>query len=660
MRISAFSCLLGFVALTASADPITLHDYHPFRSVDLPGGWEDRRSDIRDRVALAAGLLPFPEKTPLNAHVFGAKDYDGFKVEFVYFESLPGHYVTGNLFSPIGESEKVGLKNGKRPGVICVHGHWKEGRFYDAGGINNERGALNQIAAGGERFVSAARNPIIARSVQLARMGCIVFTYDTLGNADSKQLVEHRRGPRDSMKSQKDGEWGFVSPQATLRLQTNFGLQTWNSVRALDFLTSLEEVDQDRLLVTGASGGGTQTMMLAAVDDRIDAAFPAVMVSTAMQGGCTCENSHYLRIGQGNIDIAAASAPKPLGLIAADDWTIELETKGHPDLLDLYAKLDAPKHYEAHFDIHFKHNYNHVARTHLYDFVNRHFGLGLETPVLESDYEFLGPDQLGVWQNLGEKPEGYLTGDEHERSLNREWAAASDATMTDEAARRAWEVILARVDGNRDEGTFELEDKVEGDVFLTMTGPIERELGETIPARFYYPEEWNGEVVIWLSNKGTKGMFAENPLSPVQPILEALKAGTAVMGIDFTTSENPAITYSGDKKLAEDSWQRSPVYLYGYNHPVFVQRVHDILDAVAMARTHPKWEVKKITLGGEPGTGHWAHAAKLVAQAAIDEVTAEVGDFQWEKLGSVWDEDFVPGAVKYGDVDALVRLATAE
>ncbi len=659
MTKTTILCLLGLVAATAKADPVTLHDYHPFRSVDLPGGWEERKTDIRDRVALAAGLLPFPEKTPLNAHVFGAKDYDGFKVEHVYFESFPGHYVTGNLFSPTGESAKIGLKDGKRPGVICVHGHWKEGRFYDAGGLNNERGALNQIADGGERFVSAARNPIIARSVQLARMGCIVFTYDTLGNADSKQLVEHRRGPRDSMNSPNEGEWGFVSPQATLRLQTNFGLQTWNSVRALDFLTSLENVDQDRLLVTGASGGGTQTMMLAAVDDRIDASFPAVMVSTAMQGGCTCENSHYLRIGQGNIDIAAAVAPSPLGLIAADDWTIELETKGHPDLVDLYAKLGAPKNYEAHFDIHFKHNYNHVARTHLYDFVNRHFDLGLETPVLESDYEFLDPDALGVWKNLGDTPEGYNVGDDHERDLNHEWARASDATMTDKAARRAWELILARVDGNRDEGTFELDDKVKGDGFLTMTGPIQRELGESIPTRFYYPEDWNGEVVIWLSREGTAGMHGGDPLSPIGPIQEALDAGTAVMGIDFTGPEaNEAITYSGDKKLAEDSWQRSPVYLYGYNHPVFVRRVHDILDAVAMARTHPKWEVKSITLGGEPGSGHWAFAARLAAGEAVDKVDAEVGDFRWAKLNDVWDEDFVPGAVKYGDIETLMRIAT--
>ena len=68
-----------------------------------------------------------------------------------------------------------------------------------------------------------------------------------------------------------------------------------------------------RIGVTGASGGGTQTMMLAAVDERPAAFFPAVMVSTHMQGGCTCENASYLRIGTGNVEIAALAAPRPLG-----------------------------------------------------------------------------------------------------------------------------------------------------------------------------------------------------------------------------------------------------------------------------------------------------------------------------------------------------------
>src|SRR5437763_2951785 len=142
-----------------------------------------------------------------------------------------------------------------------------------------------------------------------------------VGYADSQQITH--------------GE-GFTDAQAELRLQSFMGLQTYNSIRALNFLLSLVDVDPNRIGVTGASGGGTQTFLLGAVDDRPTAAFPAVMVSTAMQGGCICENCSYLRVGAGNIDLAGLFAPKPLGMSGANDWTIDIETKGLPELKALY------------------------------------------------------------------------------------------------------------------------------------------------------------------------------------------------------------------------------------------------------------------------------------------------------------------------------------
>ena len=462
-------------------EPVTLHDYHPFRPVASKDAWESRRTEIRDRVLLASGLLPLPEKTPLNSRRFDPVERKGFTVEKVYFESFPGHFVTASLYSPSGASLEIGLKSGKRPAVLCPHGHWRNGRFYDV--LDGGEAAVNTtIARGEERFFNAARNPIQARCVQLARMGCYVLQYDMLGNADSIQFAEHRRGPRKEMNSSEEGKWGFVSPQAILRLQTNFGLQTWNSVRAVDFLTGIEDVDPTRIMVTGASGGGTQTMMIAAVDERISAAFPCVMPSTAMQGGCTCENACYLRIGQGNMDIAAALAPKPLGMTAADDWTIELREKGHPDLQALYKTLGAPKNYEAHFNIHFKHNYNHVSRTQMYDFANRHLGLALKKPVLESDHEFLGTDEISVWKNPKEKPAHWKDGPEHERELNAHWAKDSAAKVADALSdnnnggptfeqniAKGWRLILRRSYSDVGDVVFTLSEKKKNANFVLMS-----------------------------------------------------------------------------------------------------------------------------------------------------------------------------------------------
>ena len=120
------------------------------------------------------------------------------------------------------------------------------------------------------------------------------------------------------------------------------GLQTYNSIRALDWLSELPDVDPARIGVTGASGGGTQTFILCAIDHRPAVAFPAVMVSTAMQGGCTCENCSLLRVGTGNVEFAALMAPRPLGMTGANDWTKEMATKGLPELKAHYAMLGVP------------------------------------------------------------------------------------------------------------------------------------------------------------------------------------------------------------------------------------------------------------------------------------------------------------------------------
>lgn len=664
--------------------PVTLHGYHPFRPVASKAEWEVRQEQIVRRMAVGCGLWPQPTKSPLNTVVHKKIDRGDYTVEAVFFESMPGHFVTGSLFRPAGDSLQIGENNGKRPGVLCAHGHWKDARHAH----KTEASAKNEIRIGGERFLNAGISLHQARCVQLARMGCVVFFYDMLGDSDSDQFLEHRRGPRPEASGEAMGDWGFVSKNATSRLQTNFGLQTWNSIRALDFLSGLDGIDSERILVTGASGGATQTMMVSALDERVTASFPCVMVSTAMQGGCTCENTHYLRIGQGNIDIAAAVAPRPLGLTAADDWTVELEEKGHPDLKSLYKLVGAQKKYEGHFDIHFKHNYNHVSRTHMYQFVNQHFGLGLEYPVLERDFELLDEADLTVFDEKHPKPSGGQVGLPHEKALNQWWAEDSDtqlklllnpASAEDFAKTKlviggAVDVMIGRELPTGDEVNFGLIGKEQRNGFLELSGLIGNDThGEEVPAAFLYPENgWDGHVVIWLSPNGKAGLF-DKPGAPSEPIRKLLDRGIAVMGLDLfvqgeflnpgetpeTAGKNPEIIYSKkqDTELPKDSWQRSPVYYYGYNHSTFSRRVHDILTAVAFAKNNETWAVKKISLAAPKGSGHWAAAARAVAGGdVIQKAWIDTSDFRFANLKTHWDADFLPGAVKYGDVAGFLVL----
>ena len=231
--------------------------------------WEQRAEQVRRQILVSQGLWPLPEKTPLNPVIHGKVKREGYTIERVYFESMPGFFVTGSLYRPTGKTDKL-------PGVLCPHGHWRDGRFHEW----TRKEVREQIVRGAERFEEGGRAPLQARCVQLARMGCVVFHWDMLGAADSQQLsveVVHKFAKqRPEMNSSEN--WGLYSPQAESHLQSIMGLQTWNSIRSLDFLLSLPEIDHQRIGVTGASGGGTQTFMLCAVDPRPTVAFPAVMV----------------------------------------------------------------------------------------------------------------------------------------------------------------------------------------------------------------------------------------------------------------------------------------------------------------------------------------------------------------------------------------------
>jgi hypothetical protein len=394
-------------------------------------------------------------------------------------------------------------------------------------------------------------------------------------------------------------------------------------------------------------------LALTVIDPRVDIAFPAVMVSTAMQGGCTCENAPYLRINQGNVDLAAAIAPRPLGLTAADDWTIELETKGHPDLLALYKQLGAADHYEAHFNLQFKHNFNLVSRLQLYDFLNRHAGLAFEGAIREKDYAFLSRDELSVWKE--EKADAIQMGDGHEKSVNQIWA--DDTSRRIEEAmlqaktgavpawlRDAWKTILSGESGAPRSASFSLGTKEASGDLIQFSGNVVCTSLPEVPVSMTYPKSWTGDVWIQLGSSGD------------ETSAKALANGSAIITLVFPESGNPAQIYSGKETEPADSWQRSPVYYYGYNDSTFVKRVHSVLATVAMARQHPDWKVTSVSVAGR---GEWAGvalAARVLVQGDINEAHIDLDGFRFAAIDDLWDAGMVPGAVKYGDVLGLAAL----
>jgi dienelactone hydrolase len=633
-----------------------LNGYFPFTPSASPGEWAKRAEAVRRQVLVGTGLWPMPTKTPANAVVHGKVDRDDYTVERVYFESFPGHFVTGSLYRPKG-------RPGRLPAVLCPHGHWKDGRFFDNGPQRIEQ----EIAAGAEKYAPSGRYPLQARCVQLARMGCVVFHYDMLGYADSVQL-EHRPGSRESMNTPSD--WGFFSPQAELRLQSMMGLQTYNSVRALDWLSTLADVDPSRIGVTGASGGGTQTFILCAVDPRPAVQFPAVMVSTAMQGGCTCENCNYLRVESGNIELAALFAPKPLGMSAANDWTKEIATKGLPELKQHYAMMGAPENVMArHFD--FPHNYNYVSRNLMYGWFNRHLKLGQPEPIVEPEFKPLTREELTVWDENHPKPP---SGDDYERSLLRVMTENAQRQMaglqpTDAAKLKqfrevvggAFDAMIGRRLPPAGAITHEpLASHDRGDYIETAGLLRNAAKGEELPTILLHPKKWNKQVVVWVSDEGKQGLYdTSGSLRPA--VSQLLSAGASVIGADLLYQgeflpDGKPLEHARLVKSGRDTWAAYAGYTFGYNRALAAKRVHDILAMVSFAKHHPK-QPERIHLAGFGRSGVLALLAAVQAPEAVDRLAIDTDGFRFEKLTAIDDPSFLPGAVKYGDVPALLALA---
>ena len=536
--------------------------------------WEARAAHLRKQILSAAGLLPLPEKTPLHPQVFGRLARSGYSVEKVLLETMPGFYLGGNLYRPLGKADKF-------PGIISPHGHWDYGRL--------ENTVISSVPG---------------RCINLARQGYVVFSYDMIGYNDTIQTPHDIGGPREDL-------WSFNA----------LGLQLWNSIRAVDFLQSLPEVDAERIAVTGASGGGTQTFLLSAVDPRVKAAAPVNMISATMQGGCPCESAPGLRVGTYNVEIAALIAPRPLLLVSATgDWTKNTLTEEFPSIRSIFNLYGRPDLVES-VQMHAEHNYNKESREAVYRFfAERVLGNPKSAEVSEDHFQAEKPQDLLALHNL-KLPDNALN---YEQLVNQ-WIAAAkrqNDTMDRDALRERLELALAA------EWPNEVLSQQDGER-IVLSRPSR---GDRVPGIWLPGRGGAALVVHW------QGAEAARRSPEAQ---EFIRSGKSVLLID---------AYQTGSAVAP----REPL---GHQHLVFnkgdaANRVQDILTGLAfLDRLH----ALPLTIVGLGEAGVWSTFAAAVARVPTT-AKVELDGFAGEDRDFI-ERFFVPGIQRSGGLRAAMFLA---
>jgi len=535
--------------------------------------WEARKAQLRKQILSAAGLLPMPEKTPLNPRIFGRLERNGYSVEKVLIETMPGFYLGGNLYRP--------LRPGKHPAIVTPHGHWSHGR------LENQ-----------------SRTSVPGRCINFARQGYVVFSYDMLGYNDTTQ-TPHKFGGRIEQL------WSFGP----------LGLQLWNSIRAVDFVQSLSDVDPERIAATGASGGGTQTFLLAAVDDRVKWSAPVNMVSAIMQGGCVCENAPNLRVDTFNVEFAAMMAPRPMLLVSATgDWTRNVPSEEFPAIRRIYALYGKADEVEQ-VQIDAPHNYNRESREAVYRFFGRRIlNLPDADKIVEDSFQVEKQQDL-LALNGRSLPENALDYD----GLFRQWKEAARAQSAQTRDIAELQERLRLVLGA--EWPAEVTAQNRGElIVLTRPGKGDRVPGLLIPG--------SGAPVLLADEKGAAA--ARKREGARKPIA----LGRTVLAIDaFQTGS------------AEAPRDRSHQHFLTFNRSDDALRVQDILTALKHLST--KYEQKpELICAGKAAV--WCTFAAAVAPIGV-ELTADLGKFQGT------EEDFarhffVPGILRAGGLDAARRI----
>ena len=557
---------------------------------------EARREELRFNLRMAAGLYPWPKKTPLNVRYEDVGEYEGYTVKKVMFESYPGMWSTGNLYLPAPMPEKA-------PAILNVIGHWAEQRLHRSDLADYPQQLAN-----------------------FARMGFICLVTDMIGMVDSRQVTHH-----------------YGREEKELWLSNGLGIQLWNNIRALDLLCSMPEVDADHIGVTGASGGGSQTLFLSLVDDRIKAAAPINMISLHMQGGCQCENAAGLRRHTDNVEMCAMIAPRALFLAGSDgDWTQDLETAELPGVLEAYRQYGAEDKVEHFYQL-APHQYNDETRHRVYGFFARHL-MGKNIEWTEQPIETGDLNDLTWFRGEGHAP-GFGSDEEYFAAHKTELATRISVLPDDEKR-----TMLAWMTGIRPNIYHSIRISTEtADGITAERSVVFGSNGEKIPFVKLTPEGGDGRRVCLALGDNGKDCLDD-------PVLRSMLVDgiTVLSGDLFLTGE------SGEcQRVVSEADIKSPYFTT--NHLTTFNDTPDALrtqDASLLIRV-------AADMGGELTVWANGRAARAVACAlplcdGIRAVKLEGAALALDGDEAYYRNCFIPGICALGGLEGCLALAKCE
>ncbi len=498
--------------------------------------WQSHADAVRERILTGCGLNPMPEKTPLKAKVFGRIDRGDYTIEKCSSRAIP-------------DSTLWAISTGPRAGPAGFR------PFY-----------VRTATARAEDPELSSDYCQPARAISIARLGMVVFSYSMIGYNENTH-IQHRfaTSPRQEL-------WA-IGPGA---------LQLWNSIRAVDFVSSLPDVDPERIGCTGESGGGTQTFILSAVEPRIKVNAPVCMISAIMQGGCVCENGPLWRIDSNSVEIGGLMAPRPMMMIAATgDWTKETMEHEYPFTRSIYRLYGAESNVKAWLQD-TGHNYNTKSREHVYPWLQR-FLLGDKTAGETTPEKPVAIGDIDDFIVYKTPPKDAITLDKLTEDL-----IASRKSQIDGFGIKSRASLdrYRRTFGPALRACFAVSAPAAADIVIEDRGSVDlancrvsklvigrRGTGDAIPALLFTPNKPDAKAapVVIVHREGKSALLADG--APGDVVDALLAKGRAVLAIDtFLTGE----TDRDDERLKQ-------TFFTTFYRTDSAERVQDVVTALNYA-----------------------------------------------------------------------------